>query len=122
LTKSKYHVLKKSKFSVQNTKKCSISIFQDRITDDLSHSQSKRTEPEVNNDVKTAVNRLVEEENLTGDGCNSLCLPIVRGKHQDLKSITPQTVRLFWTNFNEMIEEEQILYATQIIYFRNIVL
>jgi len=41
------------------------------------------------------VNRLVEDEDLVGDGARTFCLPTVKGKHQDLKSITPQRVCVF---------------------------
>ncbi|XP_069141000.1 M-phase inducer phosphatase-like [Argopecten irradians] len=43
-------------------------------------------------DVKDAVNRLVEEEDLIGDGTDTFCLPTIRGKHQDLKSISADTM------------------------------
>ncbi|XP_060066571.1 cdc25-like protein phosphatase twine [Ylistrum balloti] len=43
-------------------------------------------------DVKAAVNRFVDEEDLIGDGTNTCCLPTVRGKHQDLKSISSNTM------------------------------
>ncbi|XP_060068550.1 M-phase inducer phosphatase-like [Ylistrum balloti] len=41
-------------------------------------------------DVISAVERLVEEENLTGNGETTYILPTIPGKHSDLKSITPK--------------------------------
>lgn len=43
-------------------------------------------------DVKTAVARLTDEENLIGDGSQECALPTIRGKQSDLKSITGDTV------------------------------
>lgn len=43
-------------------------------------------------DVKTAVARLTDEENLIGDGSQECALPTIQGKHSDLKSITGDTV------------------------------
>lgn len=43
--------------------------------------------------VKDVVGRMVEESNLIGDGSQTCSLPTIPGKHQDLKSITNQTVR-----------------------------
>ncbi|XP_069140150.1 M-phase inducer phosphatase-like [Argopecten irradians] len=44
------------------------------------------------NDVISAVERLVEEDNLTGNGETTYSLPTIPGKHSDLKSITPETM------------------------------
>ena len=44
--------------------------------------------------VKSAVSRLVEQRNLIGDGSTSFSLPVIPGKHSDLKSVTCHTVRL----------------------------
>ncbi|XP_078331094.1 M-phase inducer phosphatase-like [Crassostrea virginica] len=43
-------------------------------------------------DVKRAVARLTDEENLIGDGSQKCALPTIWGKHSDLKTITADTV------------------------------
>lgn len=43
-------------------------------------------------DVKRAVARLSDEENLIGDGSQKCALPTIWGKHSDLKTITADTV------------------------------
>ena len=43
-------------------------------------------------DVKRAVARLTDEENLIGDGSQQCALPTIRGKHSDLRTITADTV------------------------------
>lgn len=43
--------------------------------------------------IKSALIRSDEQQNLIGDFSRPYCLPLVRSKHQDLKAISPQTVR-----------------------------
>ncbi|XP_033738578.1 M-phase inducer phosphatase-like [Pecten maximus] len=43
-------------------------------------------------DVKMAVDLMAETEDLVADGSRQYCLPTIKGKHQDLKSISPQTM------------------------------
>lgn len=45
-----------------------------------------------NVDLKTVVNILTENEQLIADGSRTYSLPTIQGKHQDLKSISPQTL------------------------------
>ncbi|OWF43862.1 M-phase inducer phosphatase-like [Mizuhopecten yessoensis] len=42
--------------------------------------------------VIEAVNKFVEHDDITGNGSQPFCLPIIPGKHSDLKSITPNTL------------------------------
>lgn len=44
--------------------------------------------------VKTIVNRFEADNDLIADGSSAYCLPTIKGKHSDLKSITPETVSL----------------------------
>ncbi|XP_021357822.1 M-phase inducer phosphatase-like [Mizuhopecten yessoensis] len=61
-------------------------------------------------DVKTAVNRLVEEEDLVGDGTDTFCLPTIRGKHQDLKSISTHTMADILTGrYDDVINDYRII-------------
>ncbi|XP_021372966.1 M-phase inducer phosphatase-like [Mizuhopecten yessoensis] len=59
----------------------------------LSFGDWSMTSPEIRaNDVKAVVNRLVEDEDLVGDGTDTFCLPTIKGRHQDLKSISANTM------------------------------
>ncbi|KAK3088038.1 hypothetical protein FSP39_013785, partial [Pinctada imbricata] len=43
-------------------------------------------------EVISAVNRLAEKDDVTGDATRTCCLPTIVGKHKDLKNITNDTV------------------------------
>ncbi|XP_069104394.1 M-phase inducer phosphatase-like [Argopecten irradians] len=56
------------------------------------------------------VNRFVDEEDLIGDGSDQFCLPTVRGKHQDLKSISPDTmVNILTGRYDDVIGSFRII-------------
>ncbi|KAH9513256.1 hypothetical protein Btru_034491 [Bulinus truncatus] len=60
--------------------------------------------------IKSAVSKMYMEEDLIGDCSKSFCLPTVKGKHQDLKSITPETLmRLMSDEFSHEVEEYHII-------------
>lgn len=60
--------------------------------------------------IKSAVSRMFEEPDLIGDCSKPYYLPTIRGKHQDLKSITPETLsKLMDHGFSEDIEEFHII-------------
>ncbi|OWF41040.1 M-phase inducer phosphatase 2-like [Mizuhopecten yessoensis] len=62
------------------------------------------------NDVKAVVNRLVEEEDLVGDGTDTFCLPTIKGRHQDLKSISANTmVDLLTGRYDDVIESYHVI-------------
>ncbi|XP_069128539.1 M-phase inducer phosphatase-like [Argopecten irradians] len=46
----------------------------------------------ISDDVKMAVDMMAEADDLIADGSRQYCLPTIKGKHQDLKSISPQTM------------------------------
>ena len=50
-------------------------------------------------EVMSVVDKFVDEENLISDGSRPFCLPIVKGKHQDLNCITPQTVGVLYSSY-----------------------
>jgi hypothetical protein len=60
--------------------------------------------------IKSAVSRMLAQPDLIGDSSMACCLPIVSGKHQDLKSITPETLsRLMANEFSDIVEEFHIV-------------
>ncbi|XP_060064562.1 M-phase inducer phosphatase-like [Ylistrum balloti] len=60
-------------------------------------------------DLKAAVNRLVEED-LVGDATETFCLPTIRGKHQDLKSISVNTMTdLLTERYDDVINNYRII-------------
>ncbi|XP_063426457.1 M-phase inducer phosphatase-like [Mytilus trossulus] len=67
-----------------------LKISAKRKLDNDNVSVPKRRKHNV--DVKTVVNTLTENDNLIADGSRTYSLPTVQGKHQDLKSISPQTL------------------------------
>ncbi|XP_069141026.1 M-phase inducer phosphatase 2-like [Argopecten irradians] len=71
---------------------------------------SSSFESPLSPDVKNAVNRLVEEEDLIGDGKDTFCLPTIRGKHQDLKSISADTMADILTgSYDDVINDYRII-------------
>lgn len=60
--------------------------------------------------IKSAVSRMSEEPDLIGDSSKACILPTMRGKHQDLKTISPETVaRLISQEFSDHVEEFHII-------------
>ncbi|XP_059159143.1 M-phase inducer phosphatase 1-B-like [Physella acuta] len=60
--------------------------------------------------IKSAVTRMFLEPDLIGDCSKPYCLPTIKGKHQDLKSITPETLsRLIYNEFSDVVEEYHII-------------
>ncbi|OWF49483.1 M-phase inducer phosphatase-like isoform X1 [Mizuhopecten yessoensis] len=68
------------------------SCKQNQSRKPLTKSLSFGAEPFTRCEVISAVERLVEEEDLIGNGTQAFCLPIIPGKHSDLKSITSETM------------------------------
>ncbi|XP_060077409.1 M-phase inducer phosphatase-like [Ylistrum balloti] len=61
-------------------------------------------------DIKMAVDLMAETEDLVADGSRQYCLPTVKGKHQDLKSISPQTMRdVLRGDYDEVIASCRII-------------
>ncbi|XP_033757310.1 M-phase inducer phosphatase-like [Pecten maximus] len=77
----------------------------------LSFGDMSMTSQETRaNDVRDAVDRLVEEEDLIGDGTDTFCLPTIRGKHQDLKSISADTmVDVLTGRYDDVIRNYRII-------------
>ncbi|KAJ8317073.1 hypothetical protein KUTeg_004977 [Tegillarca granosa] len=60
--------------------------------------------------IKSALNRLHNEPDLIADCSKPYCLPIIPGKHQDLKCIAPQTVmQLLDNEYSHVIEKFMIV-------------
>ncbi|XP_071089308.1 M-phase inducer phosphatase-like [Haliotis cracherodii] len=61
--------------------------------------------------LKTAVERMESEEaNLIGDGTRAHSLPTIKGRHKDLKSVSPLTVsQLLAGKYNDVISGYQII-------------
>jgi rhodanese-related sulfurtransferase len=60
--------------------------------------------------IKSALNRNDEEQDLIGDFSKPFCLPLIPGKHQDLKSITPETVaKLLRNEYSHIVEKFLII-------------
>ncbi|CAH1965071.1 unnamed protein product [Acanthoscelides obtectus] len=60
--------------------------------------------------IMCAVQKSSTEPDLIGDFSKNFCLPLVRGKHQDLKSISSHTLaRLMNGEFNDMIASFKVI-------------
>ncbi|XP_070211555.1 M-phase inducer phosphatase-like isoform X2 [Littorina saxatilis] len=60
--------------------------------------------------IKSAVQRLTEEADLIADSSKPCVLPTMRGKHQDLKAITPETLsHLLSGDFADQVEEYHVI-------------
>ncbi|KAK3087563.1 hypothetical protein FSP39_007556 [Pinctada imbricata] len=61
-------------------------------------------------EVISAVHRLTETDDVTGDGSRTCCLPTIIGKHNDLKNISNDTVvDLINGKYNDVIESYQLI-------------
>ena len=65
---------------------------RDRGTPDKVGLRLQRCHSETEAMIKTAISRSELEKDLIGDTSKPYCLPMVPGKKQDLKSISPDTV------------------------------
>ncbi|XP_013383189.1 M-phase inducer phosphatase [Lingula anatina] len=60
--------------------------------------------------IKSALNKGDSEQDLIGDFSKDYCLPLIRGKHQDLKAITPNTLeKLINGEYDQVVEEYTII-------------
>ncbi|XP_060063937.1 M-phase inducer phosphatase-like [Ylistrum balloti] len=60
---------------------------------DMLSFQDTATPPKCDSGfVIDAVNKFVEQDDITGNGSQPYCLPTIPGKHSDLKSISPNTL------------------------------
>ncbi|XP_069141029.1 M-phase inducer phosphatase-like [Argopecten irradians] len=81
-----------------------------RRNEPVSRGSSSFGEKIVSRDVKDVVNRLAEEEDLIGDGTDKFCLPTIRGKHQDLKSISADTMSdILIGSYDDVINDYRII-------------
>ncbi|XP_071171044.1 M-phase inducer phosphatase 2-like [Mytilus edulis] len=75
--------------------------------DEDNYRCSKR--PKVCTDIKSAVNKLSENDDFIADESRLHSLPTVTGKHSDLKSITPQTLAdVVNGHYNDVISDYKI--------------
>ncbi|XP_041371028.1 M-phase inducer phosphatase 1-like [Gigantopelta aegis] len=73
-------------------------------------SRLRQSEGSTHEQVKSAVDRLQRTENLIGDGSQNHVLPTTCGRHQDLKSISPQTVYdLLRGKYSDVIKQHDII-------------
>jgi len=62
----------------------------------LFYYQDAESAPDTpGNVIKTVVTRMSSDGDVIADGSRPYTLPTVSGKHKDLKSISPDTVRLY---------------------------
>ncbi|BFZ01290.1 hypothetical protein BsWGS_04329 [Bradybaena similaris] len=60
--------------------------------------------------IKSAISQMFSDPDLLGDCSKAYCLPTVSGRHQDLKSISPETLsQLMADAFSDVVEEYQII-------------
>ncbi|XP_064600140.1 M-phase inducer phosphatase-like isoform X2 [Liolophura sinensis] len=70
----------------------------------------KRCHSETEAMIKTALDRVVDDPDLIGDCSKTFCLPTVSGKHQDLKSITPETLsKVIDHEYDHIVEQYSII-------------
>ncbi|XP_025096647.1 cdc25-like protein phosphatase twine isoform X2 [Pomacea canaliculata] len=60
--------------------------------------------------IKSAVSRMSEEPDLIGDCSKPYVLPLLKGRHQDLKAVSPETLaKLMANEFSEQVEDFDII-------------
>lgn len=70
----------------------------------------QRSHSETEAQIKSAVHKIIQNPHLIGDGSKPYCLPTIPGKHKDLKSITPDTMRrLLRGEYNNIIDSCKII-------------
>ncbi|XP_012937345.1 M-phase inducer phosphatase isoform X2 [Aplysia californica] len=93
-------------------KSTSVSKDDDHVIENppVSARRFHRCHSETDAQIKSAVSRMFMEPDLIGDSSKCYCLPTIKGKHQDLKSITPETLsRVLANEFADDIEEFHII-------------
>uniref|UniRef100_A0A0B6ZIW9 M-phase inducer phosphatase n=1 Tax=Arion vulgaris TaxID=1028688 RepID=A0A0B6ZIW9_9EUPU len=69
-----------------------------------------RSHSETEAMIKSAISRMYSEPDLIGDCSKTYCLPTVSGRHQDLKSISPETLsQLIGDEFSGAVDEYHII-------------
>ncbi|KAG8033934.1 hypothetical protein G9C98_008415 [Cotesia typhae] len=72
--------------------------------------QRSFSEPEAHAHIKSAIHRSTTDADLTGDFSKTCILPLAEGHHEDLKSITAETLaRLIKGEFNEKVASYKIV-------------
>ncbi|CAE1257403.1 CDC25B [Acanthosepion pharaonis] len=70
----------------------------------------QRSHSETEAQIKSAVHKIIQNPHLIGDGSKPYCLPTIPGKHKDLKSITPDTMRrVLRGEYNNIIDSCKII-------------
>ncbi|XP_064611576.1 M-phase inducer phosphatase 1-A-like [Liolophura sinensis] len=59
--------------------------------------------------IMRALDRVSEDADLISDGSKTCCLPTIPGKHQDLKSITPETLAKVMNNEYDHVIENYVI-------------
>ena len=70
--------------------------------------------------IVSAVDRLTSDDDLIADGSRVYSLPTISGKHKDLKTISPDTVRFNFLYMSKNDREPQIFdgqFAIKVIGF-----
>ncbi|XP_076262381.1 M-phase inducer phosphatase-like isoform X2 [Rhynchophorus ferrugineus] len=98
----------------------SVLIKRSKLFDEHSPPQQKCRSPArpvlkravsaTEESIMCAVQRSSTEPDLIGDFSKSFCLPLTKGKHQDLKAITPETLaRLIKGDFSNTVESFKVI-------------
>ncbi|CAD6244712.1 GSCOCG00013435001-RA-CDS [Cotesia congregata] len=94
---------------VKRTKKTS-SLQGISENDRKAALQRSFSEPEAHAHIKSAIHRSTTDADLTGDFSKTCILPLAEGHHEDLKSITAETLaRLIKGEFNEKVASYKIV-------------
>ncbi|XP_051161681.1 M-phase inducer phosphatase isoform X2 [Leptopilina boulardi] len=84
--------------------------YQDLADSPISKPCLQRSFSETEAHIKSAIHRSINDADLTGDFSKSCILPLATGNHEDLKSITCQTlVDLMNGEFNSTINDFKIV-------------
>lgn len=98
--------------------KCENSIPSQQILAHVSQSPQQVKRPILRKSVSmndaavimSALSRSHEEKNLIGDFSKSFCLPLIDGRHNDLKSISAHTMRrLLLGEFNDCVASFKVI-------------
>ncbi|XP_011494672.1 PREDICTED: M-phase inducer phosphatase isoform X2 [Ceratosolen solmsi marchali] len=96
---------------VKRSRKC--ASFQDvslALSPEPALLQRSHSETEAHAHIKSAIHRSTTDSDLTGDFSKPCVLPLADGQHEDLKSISPETLsRLIRGEFDDRISEFKIV-------------
>ncbi|XP_067656514.1 M-phase inducer phosphatase-like [Haliotis asinina] len=110
-TRNGFHGARRSLFSGKRSREekeedLTVSLIKKPRSPHINKAQVEL----ISKDMKTAVEKMQNQDDLIGDGSQNHSLPTIKGRHKDLKSVTPHTVcQLLAGEYDDVIQNYRII-------------